>query len=184
MLVEAEDGSSFFCVPELAAKYQVRRGRELSPESWEELADNSNRQFAYLQCIKLLTRREHTKEELRIGLLKRGYPTDIVADTVDRVETEGSLSHERFAQVWLRSRMRRHPESIAHLRMGLQSKGLSSAEARASVDELLADRPDIEAELCQAAIRQLQLRKADPEVLQKKLLARGFSISVIRRIWE
>lgn len=55
-------------------------------------------------ALRLLGRREHSREELRKKLRKREWPADRVEALLDRLEQEGALSDLRFARSWVRHR--------------------------------------------------------------------------------
>ena len=112
LLVEAEDGSSFFCLPDLATRHDLRRGVKISAELWERLTHESEVVLCYNQGVSLLTRREHTRRELELGLQKRGYSPTAIRSSLDTLASQGYISHDRFAEIWLRSRIRKHPESL------------------------------------------------------------------------
>ena len=61
-------------------------------------------QSAYDKAISLLAMREHTKNELKDKLEKKGYREDDISDAISRLDREGYISEERFAEVFIRSR--------------------------------------------------------------------------------
>ena len=63
---------------------------------------------AYDRAMKLLAQREHTKKELRQKLAAKGIPMEEVDAAIERLEEEGSLSEKRFAESYIRSRLRRN----------------------------------------------------------------------------
>ncbi len=54
--------------------------------------------------MDLLARREHARAELVSKLRQRGFPADEIVTTLDRLEAEGLLSDERFAEAYVRQR--------------------------------------------------------------------------------
>lgn len=181
-MIEAEDGSSFLCHQKLAEGHALRRGTQVDERLWEELTQQSSQDLAYLQCLKLLARREYTSNELQVALAKRGYLPHSIQCTVSRLRDEGAISHDRYSEIWLRSRIRKQPESLKRLELRLVSKGLSSQEAASAIKRLIEEEPDIEIELCRAAAAQLRKRHGEGDILTKKLLSRGFSVRTIGRI--
>jgi len=180
LLVEAEDGSSFFCLPDLATRYDIRRGVSVAVELWQRLLHESELVLCYNQGVSLLTRREHTRRELELGLQKRGYSPAAIRSSLDTLTSQGYISHHRFAEVWLRSRIRKHPESLKMLTQRLQAKGLSREEASQAIKALSQEHENLELDLCAAAADSLGRRFSDLE-LERKLLSRGFSSSTLRR---
>ncbi len=61
-------------------------------------------QQARAAALRLLARREHSRQELATKLRQRRLPTDIIERVLDDYENEGWLSDERFAEVYGRQR--------------------------------------------------------------------------------
>ena len=58
-------------------------------------------------ALDMLSRREHTVEELRRKLSAKGYEDDVVNDIVDDLETRNLVSDDRFVEAFIRSRVNR-----------------------------------------------------------------------------
>lgn len=56
-------------------------------------------------ALKLLARREHSRQELSLKLLKRKLPRDLIDTVLDEYEAEGWLDDLRFADIYARQRM-------------------------------------------------------------------------------
>ncbi len=132
---------------------------------------------AYEKAIKLLAIREHTERELRRKLSDKGYPNSDVDEAISRLLEEGSLSEQRFAESYVRSRLRKSPEGKSVLRMRLKEKGTPSSVA----DEVLAYVWDNGLYLKPLAVYYSQLqRKKGEEGARVTLLRKGFSDREIR----
>ncbi len=184
LLVEAADGSSFFCLPSLLSRHGLQKGSIVTQALWEELNHSSARSLAYGKALELLSRREHTQKELELALIKRGFAKSIITEVLQELAEQDSVNHQRYAEVWLRSRLRKHPEGLTHFRQGLLAKGLSSHEAAEGINRLLEGNPQVEIEACEAALKQFSRITQDPDKITKKLLARGFTFSTIRQVTQ
>lgn len=56
-------------------------------------------------ALKLLARREHSRQELSLKLLKRKLPRDLIEVVLDEYEVNGWLDDLRFADIYARQRM-------------------------------------------------------------------------------
>lgn len=56
-------------------------------------------------ALKLLARREHSRQELRLKLMQRKLTPDVIDPVLDDYEREGWLDDDRFADVYARQRM-------------------------------------------------------------------------------
>ncbi|WP_455206302.1 regulatory protein RecX [Kaarinaea lacus] len=68
-----------------------------------ELPDTSPRD-ARLAAMRLLTRREHSSQELKQKLQRKGFDASLVEKISDDLRKEGLLSDARFAESYMRSR--------------------------------------------------------------------------------
>jgi regulatory protein len=68
-----------------------------------ELPDTSPRD-ARLAAMRLLTRREHSCQEIKQKLQHKGFAAELVDKITDQLQQEGLLSDARFAENYLRSR--------------------------------------------------------------------------------
>ena len=57
--------------------------------------------------MRLLTAREHSRQELRGKLCARGHPAELVEQVVDDLAKAGLQSDERFTGAYIESRVRR-----------------------------------------------------------------------------
>lgn len=68
-------------------------------------------QQAYDDCIKRLSRREYSQQELAMKLSQRGFSGDVIADCLARLIADNYQSDERFAEMFCRTRVsQRHGE--------------------------------------------------------------------------
>lgn len=179
--VEVVEGSSFLCPPALAREYGLRPGVVLEAETVQSLQTRSEEHLAYHKILDLLARREYTRKELELRLIKKGFSRESRDHALDRAVDQKVISHSRYSEDWIRGRLRKHPESTTLLTMGLVQRGVDKATARSIITAMLEDEPDLEYRLCLDAAKQLSARNIDGEKLPKKLLSRGFSMAVIRR---
>ncbi len=133
---------------------------------------------AYDRALKLLSMREHTEKEIRNKLRDKGFSSADVDEAISELIAEGSLSERRFAESYIRSRLRKSPEGKSLLRMRLKDRGTPSAVA----DEVLSEAWDNEIYLKPLALYMESLvRKKGEEGARAALLRKGFRESEIRK---
>ncbi|MGD8570496.1 MAG: regulatory protein RecX [Gammaproteobacteria bacterium] len=98
-----------------------------------QLPDTSPRD-ARLTAMKLLTRREHSCQELRQKLQRKGFEAALAEQVTGELQREGLVSDERFAESYLRSRAEKGygPVRIQH---ELRQRGTSDDIIAATVIE-------------------------------------------------
>ncbi|MBQ0071831.1 MAG: regulatory protein RecX, partial [Spirochaetales bacterium] len=92
-------------------------------------------QTAYDKALYLLSSREHTEKELKEKLSLKGYGQEDIEGAAVRLKRENYLSEERFAEVYIRSRLRKSPEGKSILSLRLQEKGTPRGVAQAALQE-------------------------------------------------
>ena len=80
-------------------------------------------QKARASTLRLLARREHSRQELSLKLRQRQTPDSIINLVLDEYEQEGWLSNERFADVYGRQR-RDLGYGPVRIRSELQQRGV------------------------------------------------------------
>ena len=169
-------------VKELGLKVEL----ELTDSQEEQLRTRIERGTAYLAGVRLLAVRGRAVQEVVMRLRRKGLRPDAVEHAVGRLESEGLLDDEAFAQVFARVRAERgfgRNRVLAEL----SRKGVERhvAERAAALVERDADemRPELEAI---ARKRLHQMRHVPPEVARRRLMGflvrRGFGISDVRRV--
>jgi regulatory protein len=86
-------------------------------------------------CLRLLTARARTRDELARQLLKRGYPDDVSRRVLDRLTEVGLIDDADFAEQWVRSRRINAGKGKRVLAAELRRKGVDNEV----IDEALAD---------------------------------------------
>jgi regulatory protein len=137
---------------------------------------------AYDKALGLLTRREHSRKELKTKLRQGGYEGAETSAAIDRLGEQHYQDDDRFAEVLLRSRIAQGYGPV-RLRVELKSHGVADARIR----ELLE-----EAEVDWDASAAAQLRRryggagsADPGEHARRaqfLLRRGFAAATVRSV--
>lgn len=136
---------------------------------------------AYDKAVDLLGQREYTEKELGGKLKAKGYGDDEIDEALATLKSEGYLSDERFAEVYLRSRLRKTAEGRVLLMMRLTDKGVSKALASTMVNKAWQEEeylPTLIKEWCKLNNRY------GTEKAGQKLMQKGFSPAEIRKAEE
>jgi regulatory protein len=90
------------------------------------------------QALSLLSHREHSKKELATKLKTRGHEEKEVSATIERLEEINYLNDERFAEIFVRSRLSK-PLGASRIQQELIQKGINSKLAKTAISEADAD---------------------------------------------
>ena len=132
-----------------------------------ELPDTSPRD-ARIAAMRLLTRREHSSQELKQKLVYKGYAPALIDKLIQDLRQEGLLSDERFAESYIRSRVSRG-YGPARIRQELRQRGTNEE----IIDATLKDNDNQWFELARN-VRQKKFGMNIPQNLKEKLKQQQF----------
>ncbi|MFQ3619669.1 MAG: regulatory protein RecX [Spirochaetales bacterium] len=137
----------------------------------------------YLKALKLLALAEHSRKGLEQKLIKRGFLPEVVKETLNLLEKEGSLNEERFAEEWIRSRLRKRPIGKNLLIRELEKRGIEE-ELAIKVVGKATDWPEYKQGL-KRVWEAIQARgELEREKISRYLHQKGYSLYEIRMLFE
>jgi regulatory protein len=120
---------------------EVGDGARVPFGALQGLAERSQTTFVVADAGAYLARREHSEQELRRKLRRKGYTSEACAYALEKLRRRGSQSDRRFAEEWVRGRMRGKGVSRTSLLSGLQVRGVERGEAETVVSAYERDHP-------------------------------------------
>ena len=136
----------------------------------------------------LLRQRPRSVYEIRNRLKLKGYADLLIEDVVASLERAGELNDERFARLWVESRMHMNPAGDVVLKHELERNGISDKIIEAVLIEKAEKYDEYELALSMAKERFERLKKLDRRKATKRiydfLMRRGFKYDNIRRVVE
>jgi len=135
----------------------------------EDLTEADVRDMA----VRYLSRREYGIEELRRKLVQRGSKSDIAEAVVSECVEQNLVSDERFAEMYVRMRIRRHFGPLK-IRGELRQRGIG--------DQVIAASMQVEQDIWFDSAEYWAARRVHSELdfaararLHRSLMNRGFS---------
>jgi regulatory protein len=176
--VSLSDGSSFFIPIDLNASWIP--AYILSEEDLALIKEEDSYIRGKEWAASRLALREDSSGRMAQKLMQREYSPALARRIVAELSEMGFLDDERFASLWLRERMRSHPEGRDALFAGLMKRGVPSAIAGDCIADNVSDE-DIEKGL-DHLIEKLKSRNSlSNEKLILRLQRRGYSYSSIKK---
>jgi regulatory protein len=141
--------------------------------------DEKSRKAALELAVRLIAARSHSRHELKEKLEKRGFDSESITRTLERLDQLRLLDDRAYAGSCMTSMARRRPEGKLKSRARLKQKGLSDE----IIDEAISGSD--QAALClSAAEKKMRILSGSPELKKKKLIAflqyRGFDWETIQ----
>jgi len=131
--------------------------------------------------IAILSRREHSRKELREKLLEYEEDTEKVEATLDEFEKKGFLSDERFAEALCRARSKRYGNF--RLAVELREAGVASEIATRAIESVPSEAERAK-EIWERRFGSAAENEKDRQKQIRFLANRGFSFDTIRRVLE
>ncbi len=166
-----KEGSSFFISKEQFLNLRLSGKQELSEAEFNSLYNKVLGSRCRDKALEYLARREHSKGELELKLLRKGFPRELIGPQLEELEEANLLSDYRYAQSFITSRLRRSPEGSKMLIMRLRQKGVSREVAQ----RVIAETYNLEEALERALERATKRVGTEREALIKELQKRGFA---------
>ncbi|MEW5816357.1 MAG: regulatory protein RecX [Spirochaetota bacterium] len=179
MCILLSDNTSFFVGKEAAEGWGIFAGATLTAAQLFDLKKSSELINIRKCALNLLARAEHSRAQLRIKLIKRGYAEGPVATVLKELEDSGSLSDERFTEQYIRSRLKRHPVGKTMLYARLLNKGVARETAEQVLSCCLSEEDEWDS-ISRASEKLRRRQGMNEEKLIRTLYARGFSSALIR----
>jgi len=151
----------------------------LTPEERAERAKKQDKEVE-VAAVRLLSRREHSTEELRRKLAAKGYPEASIASVLDKLGKKKWVSDERFATNYVHHHARRGQGPV-RIRAELRQQGIADSEIQQKIADGEQDWNGIAAEVRRRKFGAELPKTAAERAKQARFLQyRGFNSDQIR----
>lgn len=139
-------------------------------------------------CLRLLTDRSRTRQELAQALRRKGVPDDAASAVLDRFDEVGLIDDAAFAGQWVRSRHNHRGLARRAIAVELRRKGVAddvAGEALAEVDsesEEQRARELVERKLRSLTIATAEQRASAARRLVGMLARKGYGAGIAYRV--
>ena len=128
---------------------------------------------AYDTAIGLIARRDHSRSEIRIKLLRCGYPEAAIDDAEARLSAAGLLNDAAFARMYVRRRSRTRGSLV--ISAELSAKGIDREIADAALGRVAPQAQML------AAYRTARRLAGNTEFASYKELLHSVGVKLLRR---
>ncbi len=183
------DGKFAFGVSRIVSAW-LQVGQVLTEEKILSLQKEDTEEVAIQNAMRSLSYRPRSVYEVQKKLKENGFDETVVRSVLERLERDGLLKDESFAQAWVENRTVFHPRSRKLIALELRQKGVPDEVAQNALaagaldDETLAYQSAIQYAHRLEGLEWLDFRKK----LSAYLLRRGFSFEivspVVRQVWD
>jgi regulatory protein len=114
-----------------AAGFAAADDEALTPEERAERAKKQDKEVE-VAAVRLLSRREHSTEELKRKLAAKGYPEASIATVLDKLGKKKWVSDERFAANYVHHHARRGQGPV-RIRAELRQQGIADSQIQQEI---------------------------------------------------
>ncbi len=183
------DGKFAFGVSRIVAAW-LQVGQALTEENILALQNEDTEEAALQNALRTLNYRPRSVHEVQKKLKENGFDETVIRSVLERLERDGLVKDETFAQAWVENRTLFHPRSRKLIALELRQKGVPDEVVQ---NALAAGALDDETLAYQSAIQYARrLKGLEWPDFRKKLsgflLRRGFSFEIVsplvRQVWD
>lgn len=173
------DGEYRLTVDEMYfASLYLKDGQDISEDEYSVLEETVNIRRAYNCAVSLLSRRDHSKNELLRKLKEKGY-SDGAEAALEKLEQSGYIDDERFCRLFTSELVRLKGYGKRRIEQELFLKGVDRDTIHTVLDEFTFDRDA----LSDIIKRKYLSKMSDEKSVQKAinaLMRLGYSYGEIR----
>ncbi|GBD91923.1 regulatory protein RecX [bacterium BMS3Abin04] len=188
VLISFDDDSQILVRENIVYDHGFRKNDELSEADLDLLARENELLKIKEKSFDLLSRRSHSKSELRLKLLKKNFDYHLISAVLNDLEKIKYLDDYDFAIKFTDEKIKRRKQGLNLIRKQLQKKGIS----REYIDSVLSRYEDDEIifnnalEIGKKKYNFLLKKDIDQNKLNLKLRAfltgRGYDYEIINRV--
>ncbi len=175
---------------EIFLKNQLKSNQEVSDEFLSFLLGEDQKYQVKQNALNYLSRRSHSKNEVRIKLRQKGFDKAQIEQTLDDLEQNKYIDDAHFAQLFTEEKVKTKNWGKNKIKSELIKRGVSSKVITDVIDEKFSDDSQIEAglELARKKYKKLLNRKIEEKKIQTSiysfLVSRGYDYDSCKQIFE
>lgn len=181
--ITSDTGSAFFIRTNYLVSVkaeEITESVEFSGLFEEDIIDAGLAYSVEIKALDYLSRCEQNRSGLTKKLLNKGFENKYIEKALDYLEEKKYLSDERFARAWLNSRKINHSEGRTKLAAELAARGIKKETASTALKDFFDENSEIE--LCKKDFIKISRTTCDREKIIRRLIAHGFSYSMIKKV--
>lgn len=165
----------------------IRVGEVVRKKDLMELVSREYKSRTKDYLLGLLSRRDHTKTELKKKAAKKGYPAELVQHSITELNDKGYINETRFAGHFASDSFRLKKWGLHKIRFELRKKGVSESDITYALQELQQDTDtQVETMIRLVERKKLHLLKEQDLLKRKKkvfdfLVRKGYDSVLIQK---
>lgn len=187
VLIKLTDQSTLSLDAEIAVRFRLATGIELSEERLAEITSENEILIAKRKLIAYLALRKKSVQDARRYLLTRGFSHSSTDAAVEAALRLGYLDDKSYTEAFVNTRRKQQKYGIAHIKRELQAKGVDTSV----INEITAPFENSETQVEQAravAAKKYTTLKNEQDLAKaynkmvRYLAGRGFPLDICTTI--
>lgn len=116
-------------------KYNLLISKEIDDKLIEEIQKDNNYLDAYYLSLKYLDIRPRSKKEINDNLVKKGFDSEVIIDTVKKLERQGYINDLSFGRMFLNNKLITTSNGPLKIRKELQQHNLSNEDINSILED-------------------------------------------------
>ena len=179
-----EDGSKISLDYHVVVDSGIRKNDVLSEDKIKYLINRSELNKIKNQAFRFLSLRNHSSHELKLKLVKKNYPRELIDDAINQLREKDFINDREFAKQFIEEKINKKKSGFYKIKSELNKKGIE----RELIEELLSSLDseislDNAFKLAKKKYAQLIQKKIDNKKLNQKifsfLASKGFETDII-----
>lgn len=184
-----EDGSKISLDYHVVLDCGIRKNDLLTEDKIKYLINRSELNKIKNQAFRFLSLRNHSSHELKLKLIKKNYPKELIDDAIEQLKVKNFINDREFARQYIDEKINKKKSGFFKIKSELNKKGIE----RELIEELLSSLNsqislDIASNLAKKKYDQLIQKKIDHRKLKKKifsfLASKGFESDIILSVFN
>ena len=137
--VYLEDDRKLELYEDSILKYNLLISKELDDKLIEEIQKDNNYLDAYYLSLKYLDIRPRSKKEINDNLVKKGFDSEVIIDTIKKLERQGYINDVSFGRMYLNNKLITTSNGPLKIRKELQQHNLSDEDINNILEDYTED---------------------------------------------
>jgi regulatory protein len=160
-------------------KLNLKKGVEITPSLFEQILDLENHWAAREYLFRILSRRDHSRKELKDKAYRKGYSGDYVERILDEFESKEYIDDHKFAMTFTQEKLEFNNWGPYKIRNQLFKKGISKGVVEQCIDEVFGEQ-EIKESITELIRKKKKRYLREPEDKRRKkifdfLMRKGFN---------
>ena len=174
---------------EVFLKNQLKLNQEISAEFLSFLSDEDQKYQVKQNALNYLSRRHHSKNEIRIKLKQKKFDSEQIEQTLNELTQNNYLDDHSFAQIFTDEKVKAKNWGKNKIKSELIKRGVSSKVISDVITEKFSGESEIEAglELARKKLKKLLNRNTEGKKIQSSiysfLISRGYDYDSCKQIF-